>query len=99
MYLLNNMARVVTSIQTSINLCAFAGVCHMTYTLQDQPEGQVAEEQTAPDQAQAQPGGHSLDTTAEAEPLRTTGDDPAYRVPPLSIVMLVSMADRMLAVA
>ena len=64
----------------------------MTYTLQHQPEGQAGEEVGLSEQSAAQPGSQPLDPTPEAEPLRTRGDDPAYRVPPLSIVMLVSRA-------
>ncbi len=66
----------------------------MTYTLQHQPDVQIAEEPVAPEAPPAEDHGHSLDTSPDAEPLRATGDTSVYRVPPLSIVMLVSLPSR-----
>lgn len=67
-----------------------SGPVHMTYTLDHQQDEEPAARLAAAETSSDQRKGQAADIL-ESEPVRTSGDSFSHGVPPLAIVMLVSI--------
>lgn len=75
--------------KSDLPLCS-SGPIHMTYTLDHQQDEEPAARLAAAETSSDQRKGQAADIL-ESEPVRTSGDSFTHGVPPLAIVMLVSI--------